>query len=517
MSNENELSLITIDVDSFVDARKFEITQLQKDINVNVKHRNRRQLFQTLPRSMRRRAASHDSRRLPSRLRSKHFEPSPNAPAKHRSAKRKVRNIQAFYAKKSTGTWLPTHLWHAKRCRMQSIWGHRLACKSNDKRLSKCLKASTSGCFIIDVSFLSFTKEVSGIQLLQKGPCTMFGTFRNFTQTFAMQFPFADGDSVAFKDIFTIHPASNIGEQLGGSSFTHSAFLLWGPTSNSLADRIFRFKVGDAGTVAGRCLAVSDPTRINFKKSKPYFQESINISLHDWSKLFFCTLATESRPATRHQLVNPPTTDDCIPKIAIFMSHIGNNMYLIFTPKQYALEIWRVLNFSGAVYGTLAEYEYLHQEHNLPFFPNDFPLTSGHGLYADRLCVELTKKFHMKPSSKRGVNFSKLGIDKPFFCDFGSLLSGSLDTGDGPSHKSLQWGRLAAKNGGIPKRFDSVHDGAGNLIGYITSAGYSRSSGCVTGIASLIIDKVGSHDIFMAKDRTGGSQRLTPITLQLLL
>lgn len=63
----------SIDVVDFAKARHEEIQMLKKDID-DAKYRGARRVFQTLPRSMRRRAASHNIKRLPTRLRNKAIE-----------------------------------------------------------------------------------------------------------------------------------------------------------------------------------------------------------------------------------------------------------------------------------------------------------------------------------------------------------------------------------------------------------------------------------------------------------
>jgi len=60
----------SIDVIDFAKARAAEISILKKDID-DAKFRGARRVFQTLPKSMRRRAASFNLKRLPTRLRLK--------------------------------------------------------------------------------------------------------------------------------------------------------------------------------------------------------------------------------------------------------------------------------------------------------------------------------------------------------------------------------------------------------------------------------------------------------------
>lgn len=61
---------MTLDPEAFAKARTAEVMLLKKEI-ADGEFRGTRRVFQTLPRSMRRRAASHNIRRLPVRLREK--------------------------------------------------------------------------------------------------------------------------------------------------------------------------------------------------------------------------------------------------------------------------------------------------------------------------------------------------------------------------------------------------------------------------------------------------------------
>lgn len=61
---------VTLDPEAFAKARTAEVMLLKQEI-ANGEYRGTRRVFQTLPRSMRRRAASYNIRRLPVRLREK--------------------------------------------------------------------------------------------------------------------------------------------------------------------------------------------------------------------------------------------------------------------------------------------------------------------------------------------------------------------------------------------------------------------------------------------------------------
>lgn len=124
--------------------------------------------WQTLPRHLRRRAASHDVRRVPTRLRDKaRAEVSlsgslvphictilqmdankrrllgrPKRGKANQTTRREAllkRQREFYWAPSSCilsshyiisgdKSWLETHIWHAKRAKMQNMWGYRLVC-----------------------------------------------------------------------------------------------------------------------------------------------------------------------------------------------------------------------------------------------------------------------------------------------------------------------------------------------------------------------------------------------------
>ncbi|KAJ1933521.1 Ribonucleases P/MRP protein subunit pop1, partial [Linderina macrospora] len=60
----------SVDVTGFVESRSFEINALQRSLD-NSSNTGMARAFQTLPRHLRRRAASHNVKRIPQRLREK--------------------------------------------------------------------------------------------------------------------------------------------------------------------------------------------------------------------------------------------------------------------------------------------------------------------------------------------------------------------------------------------------------------------------------------------------------------
>ncbi|CAE6516502.1 unnamed protein product [Rhizoctonia solani] len=158
----------TIDVERFAQARSFEIGAMQSAIKTATEVASHR-VWQTLPRHLRRRAASHDVRRVPVRLREKaKLEIDPAKRKKFLKLLKRKRRLasssgraESFAKRQLNKTWLETHLWHAKRMHMLDIWGYRLAERPTAKSYRPSHRAAVHGSTLNDVSYM-VTLEVVG-------------------------------------------------------------------------------------------------------------------------------------------------------------------------------------------------------------------------------------------------------------------------------------------------------------------------------------------------------------------
>ena len=173
----------TVDVKEYALARATEISALTREIE-QAKSGTTRRAFQTLPRHMRRRAASYNVKRLPIRLRLRalaevtfpkkekysrsdlpnfflscaqlkndpHKGPSNKNVRNCRRWRRRPANL-SLQQQQSTNRRLPTHLWHAKRCSMIDCWGFRLPLSLNEKCLRSSMRSFRSGVLLTDYSY----------------------------------------------------------------------------------------------------------------------------------------------------------------------------------------------------------------------------------------------------------------------------------------------------------------------------------------------------------------------------
>lgn len=144
------------------------ITELKKLYNDVAKIKDKL-VHQMLPNHMRRRAMSHNPKRLPLKYRNIHINqmeksgPISKKKRPSRKYRRKPRNLMMEYErrKKRSGVWLETHIWHAKRYHMKELWGYKIPYSSTDKRYRASYRAAANHCLLQDISYIAAI-ELSG-------------------------------------------------------------------------------------------------------------------------------------------------------------------------------------------------------------------------------------------------------------------------------------------------------------------------------------------------------------------
>ncbi|KAF5369289.1 hypothetical protein D9758_002524 [Tetrapyrgos nigripes] len=160
-----------IDVERFAESRAFEIHAMQTAMQASASSSTTR-AWQVLPRHLRRRAASHDPRRVPVRLREKaRAEMDPvkkpkKASKKPGKQKRALLKSDKFLKRQRDKSWLETHLWHAKRMHMEDMWGYRLAVTPTEKAFRPSHRASIHGSILHDASYHSFIELKGPVKIL---------------------------------------------------------------------------------------------------------------------------------------------------------------------------------------------------------------------------------------------------------------------------------------------------------------------------------------------------------------
>ncbi|KFV90094.1 Ribonucleases P/MRP protein subunit POP1, partial [Eurypyga helias] len=141
-----------ITASTFAQARAAEIRAMLKAVG---QKSSNSLVFQTLPRHMRRRAMSHNIKRLPRRLQEiAKKEKKEQSKTKCRKARRRHINLVAeFNRRQRKNIWLETHIWHAKRFHMVKKWGYCLGDSPTEKSYRACYRAMTKHCLLQDLSY----------------------------------------------------------------------------------------------------------------------------------------------------------------------------------------------------------------------------------------------------------------------------------------------------------------------------------------------------------------------------
>ncbi|XP_061571759.1 ribonucleases P/MRP protein subunit POP1 [Cololabis saira] len=148
---------------AFAKARAAEVKAMLKAVTKTTASSH---LNTALPKHMRRRAMSHNTKRLPCRLRDManrlrertlQTGPQKKQPAKNKSRKARRRHgnlLLEFNRRQRKNIWLETHIWHAKRFHMVKKWGYCLGERPTYKCYRPCYRAMSSHALLQDLSYL---------------------------------------------------------------------------------------------------------------------------------------------------------------------------------------------------------------------------------------------------------------------------------------------------------------------------------------------------------------------------
>ncbi|XP_036904149.1 ribonucleases P/MRP protein subunit POP1 [Sturnira hondurensis] len=148
-----------ITASTFAQARAAEISAMLKAVT---QKSSNSLVFQTLPRHMRRRAMSHNVKRLPRRLReiaqkeaekAVHQKKEHSKNKCHKARRCHINRMLEFNRRQKKNMWLETHIWHAKRFHMVKQWGYCLGERPTVKSHRACYRAMTNRCLLQDLSY----------------------------------------------------------------------------------------------------------------------------------------------------------------------------------------------------------------------------------------------------------------------------------------------------------------------------------------------------------------------------
>ncbi|KAI8588924.1 NUC188 domain-containing protein [Geranomyces variabilis] len=165
--------LQALSVVEFAEARAFEIRAMEKALENSTEKSGVSRVFQTVPRHMRRRAASHNIKRLPKRLHARAQTQMDNDPKQGKSkgqssnrAEPKRKKQRKHDGAHGGSRWMETHLWNAKRMKIVDMWGWKIPEQPNDKNFRAAYRAAKTHCLLNDVSYFQVVELEGPIEAL---------------------------------------------------------------------------------------------------------------------------------------------------------------------------------------------------------------------------------------------------------------------------------------------------------------------------------------------------------------
>lgn len=141
-----------------INSREFELKMMENCLLNGSEFTGKLRVFQTISRFMRRRAASHNVKRLPVLFRKRALEqmardPKANKKTILKSKRRPKRIMAKRLMRPNAKKWLETHIWHAKRMKMVEVYGSIIAECNTLKSHRSIHRASQRGSVMHDLSY----------------------------------------------------------------------------------------------------------------------------------------------------------------------------------------------------------------------------------------------------------------------------------------------------------------------------------------------------------------------------
>lgn len=162
----------SINVVNHVSGRIRELKKIYNDVATK---KSEMLIHQMLPNFMRRRAMSHNPKRLPVKYRQIHRSQMAKSGLEDKKKKkpsrkyrRKTSNLLDEYLRRTKAyIWLETHIWHAKRFKMKNLWGYKIPFTPNDKRYKASYRAAVKHCLLQDISYYHCIELSGPFELLK--------------------------------------------------------------------------------------------------------------------------------------------------------------------------------------------------------------------------------------------------------------------------------------------------------------------------------------------------------------
>ncbi|CAB3251752.1 unnamed protein product [Arctia plantaginis] len=429
----------------FAAARSVEIAAMTESI---LTPKKTKLVFQSLPVHMRRRVMSHNSKRLPRKLRQAHFEqlkksglPKQKRPS--RKYRRRPANLLDEYNRRQKRVvWLETHIWHAKRFHMTERWGHRLAYAPCDKAFRACYRASSAHCLLQDISYYTPIQVSGPLELIKE----MFTKVTNSSCGLGLcAKAYIEGTRQGMVHLYGKNTFPYGPQHLNEKEEYWEKISLLNSPSQLPPNIVVGLVVKDP--------RLSRPTRRTKAKLENYSERhsepliripSFLSNSPLWDTKIHNTIKKEK--ITNHQFIQLVSKTQLVPGEiyeddpalqsipVVLIQRPGSQCsgykklgygsgWDIIIPSGYALPFWLTFIMFGARSGGLREIKNLSFEMGQYYLPPDSNAGKDN---ENRIQSDLRERYFKLPPSKR-VNYTKIAINSPFICPWDMLLSDWTD------------------------------------------------------------------------------------------
>ncbi|XP_031676964.1 ribonucleases P/MRP protein subunit POP1-like isoform X3 [Oncorhynchus kisutch] len=377
-------------------------------------------VFGGLPKHMRRRAMSHNTKRLPCRLRdmaNNMLEKSQKAgqkmkkeqsKSKSRKARRRHGNmLLEFNRRQRKNLWLETHIWHAKRFHVVKRWGYCLGDRPTYKCYRACYRAMSSHCLLQatgksrpspfwwpdhcrDDCNMSLHQQQAGVFNMLRGVYSTAEVPAGSVLGLTVDDPRLTLPNKRSKAVSDIRKAQGVNEErrrelmLKGIPEPLSQSSLW---DRSVRDNVTHNKMTD---------------------------QEVNRLRND-------VLVPGSRLPTPLQ--------GRVPVLLVQQSGKSQGTEMgswgagwdLLLPKAWGMAFWVPLVYRGVRIGGLRMSLKHTQNKGEPHFPHDYPDCPAGARFQEEQEAELLAKFRRRPPAKR-TNYIKHGCLAPFRCPWQQLV-----------------------------------------------------------------------------------------------
>ncbi|KAI8910949.1 NUC188 domain-containing protein, partial [Gorgonomyces haynaldii] len=469
-----ELLVPMVSVQEMIKAREFEIRSMETAISKESLHTGAQRVFQKVPRYMRRRAASHNIKRLPLSYRLKAKEQLDKEPPQKVSRRRKRRpgnRLQLLLSKPNASHWLETHIWHAKRMKMEMHWSVKLGSMRNQKSARFIQRSLKRDCLIHDLSYyhtirLDPTQEFMNQIVDPSLPHPFAKQFRDGSkagQTLLYhpnQYPMDLIGPVQFfwSDVLYLlyHPSlsQTLLPVLDHSKTQYQVlekeiccFEFFGPMGFECMKKTLELAGSQPGHDMWTKLSTQNSTnvpegaiisldvydpRLNYFTKKTVVEPTEKPKLLDWSncarsdlwndqkrqeliknKISESDLNKRRQNGIPGQGLTPKEQDAQIPCLAVKNALSWTLMF----PKGWGIAFWNAFIYSGAKAIGYTDRAAIYLEQAKPCFPNDYP-DSFSFIQDTQKEAKIKQDKHDRTPKHKKMNYQKLNVEHPFAPQF---------------------------------------------------------------------------------------------------